>query len=288
MNETETETGKAPEKAPENAAPKPAAVKPRRALWPVLLLLGFVILAGGEGYLWKTQQSLAGQGTAVAVLQAQVADLRALAVRARPGPESIATQADLSLKFATLSAQVNAMQAELAADHGTLTTLQVNATDLTKLTARIALLNQLETARMALDAGMPLGVIANAPPALAQFADTAPPTEAALRLGFADAASAAEAASIAGSARGGFWARVMLRLDNFMTVRQGAHVLFGSPASGVLAQAQALLEAGDLAGAVAQVDRLDQTTQQAMGGWLARAKALLAARAALIAMAGQA
>lgn len=286
MSETETETET--ETKPKAATAKPAAPKPRRSLWPVFLLLSFVILAGGEGYLWRLQQSLAGQGTAVAVLQAQVADLRAQAASAQPGPDSIATQADLSLKFATLSAQVNAMQAQLAADHGTLTTLQVNATDLTKLTARIALLNQLETARMALDAGMPLGTIANAPPALAQFATTAPPTAAALRLGFPAAAAAAEAASIAGNTQGGVWSRVLLRLDHFITIRQGAHVLVGSPASGALAQAQTLLNAGDLAGAVAQVDTLSQSTQQAMGGWLAQAKALLAARAALIALAGQA
>ncbi|GLR68753.1 hypothetical protein GCM10010909_34350 [Acidocella aquatica] len=283
MSETETETETKGETAKPVAPPRP-----RRSLWPVFLLLSFVILAGGEGYLWKLQQSLAGQGTAVAVLQAQVADLRAQAAQARPGADSIATQADISLKFATLSAQVNAMQSQLAADHGTLTTLQVNATDLTKLTARIALLNQLESARMALDNGMPLGTIANAPPALAQFAATPPPTEAALRLGFPAAAAAAEAASIAGNAQGGFWARVLLRLDNFITIRQGAHVLVGSPASGALAQAATLLGAGDLAGAVAQVGTLSESTQQAMGGWLTQAKALLAARAALIAMAGQA
>jgi hypothetical protein len=39
---------------------------------------------------------------------------------------------------------------------------------------------------------------------------------------------------------------------------------------------------------VAQVDTLTPATRQAMGNWLAQAKALLAARVALIALAGQA
>lgn len=269
-------------------APVPVPKKPRGPLWPVFLLLVFAVLAGGEWYLWTLLQAAAGQGTAVAVLQAQVADLQAQAARTQPSSNSVTVQADLAMKFASLSAQVNAMQTQMAADHGTLTTLQVNATDLTKLTARIAMLNQLETARMALDAGLPLGTIANAPPALAQFATTPPPTEAALRLSFPAAASAAELASIAGDAQGSMWSRVLLRLENFITIRQGTHVLIGSPASGVLSEAGTLLNAGDLAGAVAQVDTLSLSTRQAMGNWLAQAQALLAARAALIALAGQA
>ena len=279
MSETETNTETATKSNAANpVVPVPAHVpvpkKPRGPLWPVFLLLVFAVVAG--------------QGTAVAVLQAQVADLQAQAARTQPSANSVTVQADLAMKFASLSAQVDAMQTQLAADHGTLTTLQVNATDLTKLTARIAVLNQLETARMALDAGLPLGTIANAPPALAQFATVAPPTEAALRLSFPAAAGAAESASIAGDAQGSTWSRVLLRLENFITVRQGAHVLIGSPASGVLSQAGTLLNAGDLAGAVAQVDTLTPATRQAMGNWLAQAKALLAARVALIALAGQA
>jgi hypothetical protein len=59
----------------------------------------------------------------------------------------------------------------------------------------------------------------------------------------------------------------------------------GAPAAGVVAQAQVLLDAGDLAGAVAQLQTLSTDTQAAMGGWLSQAQDLLAARAAMIAMA---
>ncbi len=270
------------------AEPKAEPKTPRRSFWPWFLLLGILFLGAGEGYLWYLDQVRGAQATQLAVLQAQVADLRALSVKAQPAPDSVTVQADLAQKFAALAAQVNAMQAQLAADHGTLSTLQASSVDLTALTARIALLNQLESARMALDAGQPLGVIAGAPPALARFATTAPPTEAQLRLAFPAAARAAEAASISGEPNGSYWSRVLTRLENFITVSDGTHVIIGAPAAAQLKQAAILLNAGDLAGAVAQVETLSQTTQQAMAGWLEQAKDLLAARAALMSMGAQA
>ena len=139
---------------------------------------------------------------------------------------------------------------------------------------------------MALDSGQALGNIPNAPPALAVFATNPPPSEAQLRLDFPAAARAAEAASIAGADRGTFWSRVLARLESLVTVSEGSHVLLGAPAAGVLIQAQARLDAGDLAGAVARLDTLDESTQQAMQPWLGQAQALLGARAALITLAG--
>jgi hypothetical protein len=275
----------APPPAPPEPAPLPAR---RRPVWPWFFLPGFLLLAGGEAYLWQRQLLPPAQATQLAVLQAQVADLRTLAARPPAATNEAAAQADLSVKFASLGAQVNALQAQVAADHGTLSTLQENSTDLTKLTARIALLNALETARMALDAGQPLGTIPGAPPALAQFAANAPPTEAQLRLSFPAAAQAAEAASIAGAPKGGYWSKVLARLENFITIRAGTQVLIGAPAAGAVEQANMLLQAGDLAGAVAQLDTLSPDTQQAMGNWLAQARALLAARTALITLAAQA
>ena len=271
--------------------PAPAVVpeeKRRRSVWPVFFVVGFVILAGGEGYLWKLHLAQAGQATQVAVLQAQVADLRLLAAKTAPPAESVTTQAELAMKFASLAAQVNAVQAQVAADHGTLSALQENSADLTKLTTRISKLNALETARMALEAGQPVGNVPDAPPALAQFADVAPPSEAQLRLAFPAAARAAEAASIAGAAQGDYWSRVLARLENFVTVSEGTRVVIGAPAAAVINQAGAALNAGDLAGAVAQLNTLSVPTQQAMGGWLVQARALVAARAALLALAGQA
>ena len=56
-------------------------------------------------------------------------------------------------------------------------------------------------------------------------------------------------------------------------------------AAGILAQAGARLDAGDLAGAVDLLNTLDQPSQQAMGDWLTQARNLAAAHAALITMA---
>jgi hypothetical protein len=288
---SDNETISSPEPVPAAALVPVSAPKPRparRSRWPYLLLVLILLVAGGEGYLWVRLQAEAANATQLAVLQTQVADLRALAIRTQPGSGSIATQADLSVKLADVAAQLNAVQSQMATDHGALTTLQSNNVDLTKLTRRITLLNQLAAARMALDAGQPLGPIAGAPPALSIFASQPPPTEASLRLGFPAAARAAEAASIAGDTKGGVWARVRARLENFITVSAGSHVLIGAPAAASVAQARTLLDVGDLAGAVAALNQLSATTQAAMGDWLTQARALVAARAALASMARQA
>jgi hypothetical protein len=292
-----------PRQEPAPVVPPPSRHEPapRRTAWPAAFGLGFLLLAGGEAFLYQLHQTqsaqvaqLSGQTatitsatTQLAVLQTEVADLRTLAAHTQPAPDAINVQADLTMKLATLAAQVNAVQSQTAADHATLATLQGSATQLSKLAAQMAQLSSLEAARAALEAGQPLGIIPGAPPALAAFATTPPPTEAALRLAFPGAAQAAEAASIAGNIKGNFWSRVLARLEGLVTIRDGTHVLIGAPASGVLAEAQAELDAGDLAGAVAQVETLSAPTQAAMGNWLSQAKALLAARAALAGMASQ-
>ncbi len=295
MSETETTNGSLKEPPTETTppAPPPAAAPPgvpvaprsRRSAWPIVFTLGFLVLGAGEGYLWYNQQTHQADTTQLAVLRTQMDDMRAAATRAAPAPDSVTVQADLAQKYAALAAQVNAMQAQEAADHGQISQMQANATDLGQLTTRIALLNALETARMALDAGQPLGTIPNAPDALAQFATSAPPTEAALRQSFPAAAKAAEAASLSPNGKVGFWDQVKLRLEGIITVSNGDTVLFGPPAAAVLNQAETALAAGDLAGAVAKLQALSPASQTAMAGWLSQAKALLGARAALITMA---
>ncbi len=149
-------------------------------------------------------------------------------------------------------------------------------------TARIALL---QTVRVALNAGKPLGEIPGAPPALAKFAFVAPPTEAALRLAFPAAASAA---AQAGDPAGGalpLAQRMWQQVQTLATVQQGDKVLIGAPVTRVLAQAQARLDVGDLAGAVAALDQLDPGAAKAIAGWRADAQALLDARAALTVLA---
>ncbi len=150
--------------------------------------------------------------------------------------------------------------------------------------ARAARLARLQAAAAALAAGRPLGEIPNAPSALARFAATEPPTESALRLAFPEAAQRARAASRSAEADQGVGERIWQRVRNLVTIREGDTVLLGAPATAVLAQAQARLTAGDLAGSVAALDGLDAQAAAAIAEWRGRAEALLAARAALAGM----
>ena len=282
MSETETEVKALPAPVPVAA---PVVVQPRRLFWPVAFTLGFLALAGGEGYLWYNAQAHRADPTELAVLRAQMDDLRAAQARAAPAPDSVTVQADLAQKYVVLAAQLSAVQAQAAADHGALSVMQSNAADLGNLTQRMKLLNALGSARLALDAGQPLGQIPNAPPALAQFATTAPPTEAQLREDFPAEARVAKEASLSGTGQIGFWARTRLRLEGFMTISDGNQVIFGPPAAAALNTAGQDLDNGDLAGAVAALQDLGPEAKAAMAGWLDQAQALLAARAALVTMA---
>ncbi|MGE4481349.1 hypothetical protein [Acidocella sp.] len=286
----EPQAGPKPEPRPEpkpESTHEPAPQKPRRSAWPVWFGLGFVILAGGEGYLFAQQQAHQADKTQLAVLRTQVADMRAATAKTAPLANLIDTQAELAQKQAALAAQVNAMQGMVTGDHGALAALQANAQDIGKLTARMARLNDVAAARMALESGQPLGVVQSAPPALQRFADTAPPTMAWLRESFPAAARAAEAASLSNNGQAGFWAQVKLRLEGLITIANGTHVIFGPPATAALRQARAALENDDLAKAVQALQTLSPPTQAAMASWLTPARQLLAARAALAQMAQQ-
>jgi hypothetical protein len=145
---------------------------------------------------------------------------------------------------------------------------------------------RLQAAGAALDAGQSLGPIPGAGPALARFASTAPPTPASLRLSFAAAAQAAHAASQpGGNGDEPFLTRAWTRAQQAVTVRQGDKVLVGDPSAGIIEHARMLLDAGDIAGALNTLDGLPPSAKAAMAGWMAQAKALVDARAALADMA---
>jgi hypothetical protein len=167
-----------------------------------------------------------------------------------------------------------------ASQLGSKATGQVDA-----LTTREARLAALQSASGALAAGRPLGPIPGAPPALAQFADKPPPTEAALRLSFAQAAQAAHEAGMPAKQDAPLLDRMWARVQGSLTVRQGDRVIVGDVVSGVLAHAQAQLDAGDLAGAVATLGELSGPAAAAMAPWRQQAQALLDARAALLTLA---
>jgi hypothetical protein len=165
-----------------------------------------------------------------------------------------------------------------------LTAGQTKLADTSDRTTRLA---QVAAAAIALSAGRPLGAIADAPPALARFATTAPPTEAGLRLGFSAASQAALKVSLPDTEGKPFLDRVLARLQDFrlITVREGDHVVIGNATAVTIARAQVLLDAGDLDGAVREVASLSGPPAEKMAPWLADADALRAAREALASLA---
>ena len=144
--------------------------------------------------------------------------------------------------------------------------------------------------RARLDAGQALGptltAFPNAPAALSRYAMANPPTEAALRLGFEDAARAARAASEPAKEGQSILESASARLAGLLTIRRGETVIWGDEAAAALEAARRALEAGDLPGALGRLGPLPPAARAALGGWEADAQALLAARAAIITLAG--
>ena len=293
----------------------------RGAVAPALGGLAVLVLAGAIGYVWYQQQqaqpgadrsaevqALASRVTALeqrkgpdlsriesrlaTLEQRQPADLSQIQGQVKALEQQVAGIAQLSQRVDSLGQQVqfaasrsqqtdSALKQRLDADASRLATLEESAGKISKLADRAIHLARLQVAQMALAQGQKLGDLPGAPGALARYAETAPPTVAALRLAFPDAERAAAAASSPDTAGKTFLERVKAHAEELVTVRQGDHVLVGNATAGVLARARAALDAGDLAAAVHAVSSLSGPPAQAMADWLDRAKALLAARSAL-------
>ena len=161
---------------------------------------------------------------------------------------------------------------------------------ITAIEARAARLQAIAALRARLEAGQALGPaltsFPDAPAALKRFATAAPPTEAALRLGFEEATRAARAASEAAREGQNIWDSASARLAGLVTIRRGEAVIWGDEAAAALEAARRALEAGDLAGAVARLSTLPAPARAALASWEAEAQALLAARAALMGLGG--
>ncbi|MCA3390535.1 MAG: hypothetical protein INF65_18080 [Roseomonas sp.] len=144
--------------------------------------------------------------------------------------------------------------------------------------------------RARLDAGQALGPalapFPNPPAALSRFASASPPTEAALRLAFEDAARAARAASEPAREGQSILESASARLAGLITIRRGETIIWGDEAAAALEAARRALEAGDLPGALGRLSPLPPAARTALGAWEADAQALLAARAAIITLAG--
>jgi hypothetical protein len=172
---------------------------------------------------------------------------------------------------AALEARVAALDAEIQKD-------------VAQATARASNANRLRAASAALESGQMLGDIPGAGPELTRFATTAAPTEPALRLSFPRYEEAARAASQPLAPSDAPLARAWERVQALVTIRHGDKVLIGSQASVFLEEARGKVDAGDLAGAVTVLGKLDRAALDALAPWLTQAKSLLDARAALLAL----
>lgn len=287
------------------SAPPPSA-PPRHSPAVVLTLLGFILLAGGLAWLWTAQRRLAGtlDPDRVVALEAEVQGLGARLARLenRPAPDLGKLEARVAALesrsppgLGKLEARVAALEQRAAGPVAPASPSPAVESQIAELQHRLAQAEQaqagtaarasrlarLQAAAAALDAGQPLGELPGAPPALARFATSKPPTEAALRLAFDGAAARAAEASKPATEADSMAERMWLQIRSLVTVREGDRVLSGAPASYILGQARAQLAAGNLAGAVDAVDHLDKAAAAAMADWRARAQALLDARAAL-------
>ena len=210
---------------------------------------------------------------------------RVAAVEARPIPPPV-DLAPLTGRVDTLTGRVDTLGGRLDALEPRIATVEQQgkqtAGQLGTVAERSQRISRVQAAMVALESGQRLGDIPGAPPAVARFAQDAPPTEQALRGSFDKAAAAAQHAeqpAIMDSQS--FGGRLWTRAQQAVTVRQGDNVVVGDPLSGVLGRARGLLDAGDLAGAVAAVDTLTGPPAAAMADWAGQAHGLLDARKAL-------
>ncbi len=278
---------------PPNADASPTPPVASRGLTPWLGAAGFLILAAAVAHLWYQPPigpDLASFEERLDAVEARITALEQRPPAGEPRPAAIPDLSQLTARLDTLEHRPAPDWAALLARLDMLEQ-QRSTVDVSGLTARLASvekaalrgaqLARLQAAASALAAGQKLGDILGAPPALARFADKAPPTEAALRLRYPAAERAALDAAQPDQDNRPILDRMLARAGTLVTIRQGDKVLMGDPASGVLARARTALEAGDLNGAIAAVSALHGASAEAMASWLTDATALRDARQAL-------
>ena len=216
--------------------------------------------------------------------QQQIASLagRVDGITARQNQLGTQEQSDVVKLQQTEQADAAKINDQLASLDTRLTAASKAGGEISAINQRQARIVQLQGAAAALAAGRPVGAIDNAPPALAQFATKAPPTEASLRLSFDAAAADARKAGQPYTEKTPFLNRMWDRLQSGVVVREGDRVIVGDAISGVLEHARTQLVAGDLPGAVAALDGLAGPAATAMAPWRTQAQSLIDARAALI------
>jgi hypothetical protein len=247
-----------------------------------------------DGLAQRAEAAIAQEEARATASSARIEGVaRELAARVGTAEQALTQAADrVGTVEATLTRRLSEMQEQVAAQRATLdeqaariTELQGQAQRLAALEGRAGRLATLDQLRGALEAGAPLGgalgTLRDPPAALTRFAQAAPPTESALRLRFEDAARAAMAASDPGRQGQGVMDSALSRLSGLVTVRRGEEVVFGDAAAAEIEKSRRALEAGDLEGSLAPLQRLSPPAQEAMRPWVEQARALIEARAAL-------
>jgi hypothetical protein len=233
----------------------------------------------------RAEQAHPGTPADVGGLAARIAALEQRPAATGPDPKAVIAPLSDRLEALNKKLDATAAQATVAKLTERLDAIEAKLQQIaTQETVRAETTARLRAAATALTLGQKLGDLPGAPPALARFAQSAPPTEASLRLGFASAAEAAEAASVPSTAGLGTLARMWQKVTSLVTIRQGDQVLVGPPAAVTLNHARVLVDAGDLSGALTALGPLDAKAAAAIAPWRGNVQALLDARAALATM----
>ncbi|HUC18460.1 MAG TPA: hypothetical protein VMA37_12335 [Acetobacteraceae bacterium] len=287
----------------------PSTAVPRSGVPAWLSLLSFLVLAAAIAVAWAfpRQQSLPPPPPSVSPvaladlsgrldgLAAQLAALGQKLAALPPRPDLGPIEARLAVLEKQSSyhppsglapPDQTALAAALAPLSGRIDALGKSLAGLSARLDRIERLTRIETAASALAAGRPLGTLPQAPPALARFAATTPPTLASLRLSYPEAARGELAASRPSTAGKSLLARLLAQAGDLITLRSGNRVIIGNPAEGTLATARIALEAGDLSACLAALDALPRPLAPAMAEWEEKARALRDAETALASLAG--
>lgn len=208
--------------------------------------------------------AIAAQAQALAALQAEV---QALKAGGGMSAELAALSQETEKKLAEAVASAEVIKAEAAA-------LIAGAEARTALGQVLA----------AMDSGAPyatlLPALGDVPEALTAQAASGVPTLPALREEFPAAARAALEAALQAD-MGATWSE---RIGSFLKTQTGARSLTpreGGDPDAILSRAEAALQAGDLAAALAEVQALPEAGKTAIQPWVARAEARQAALAAM-------
>jgi hypothetical protein len=304
-----------PDDPPESAVAAPK--RRQRDLVPWFYGAGFCVLAIAIIYLWQNpglpsepvadtaalhadEQRLADIDTRLTRLeQRPTPDLAKLTARVDAIDGRITDQGQLASRMDTLSGRIESLSGrdqtgidstkqQIDALSSRIAAVESVTGGLDAVAKRLNRIARLQEAAFALASGRPVGTLPNAPDALARYAKSAPPTEAQLRYRFQRQEQAALAAKQPGESDAPFLRRVLERAQGLITIRRGDEVMVGNSSAIILSQAQAALDAGDLAGAVTAVATLKGQPGQEMADWLNDAKSLLSARSALADMADHA